>query len=251
MTTCCRADLTARSLQKKRPGSTDGWQRVRPSANGPSSSRRSRSAFAFVKATDPAPAVARRVMSHIHSPIESISARRASIAARQEAGMSQAGHAKKVIWGSGRRSGSRPRRLARQRQAGHRRSRRGHRRRGEALCGAPDCRRRREARGVRADHSGLPRQRGVRARDGRPRGGGAAGRPGRTIRHRPRTPTHSDAPSPVDNAAIAAVIDDPSFVVLVTNPAFETSWDDAAKKVTEMKSAVGQGQLAAERRRPE
>ena len=58
-------------------------------------------AFAFVKTTDPAPAIARRVMSHIHShsPIDSISGRRASIPVRQEAGMSQAGHAKKVIWG--------------------------------------------------------------------------------------------------------------------------------------------------------
>ena len=52
-----------------------------------------------VKTSDPAPALGPRVMSQIHPRIESVSGRRASIAARQEAGMSQAGIAKKVVWG--------------------------------------------------------------------------------------------------------------------------------------------------------
>lgn len=199
-------------------------------------------AFAFVKATDPAPAVARRVMSHIHSPIESISARRASISVRQEAGMSQAGHAKKVIWGlaaaavvvlgvwlvNGRPDIGGPaagtvgvaKRYAAPQIADE------------------DVKLEASAQTIQAflDSEAFAR---VMAD---PEAVALLGDP--AVRSAIAAhAAHSDAPSPVDNAAIAAVIDDPSFVVLVSNPAFETSWNDAAKTVTEMKSAVGQGQL--------
>ena len=48
-----------------------------------------------------------------------------------------------------------------------------------------------------------------------------------------RAANHDTSPSPISNAAISAVIDDPSFVVLVTNPTFESSWVDAAHSVAE------------------
>ncbi len=199
-------------------------------------------AFVFVKATDPAPAVARRVMSHIHSPIESIGARRASIPVRQEAGMSQAGHAKKVLWGlaaaavvilgvwlvNGRPDIGGPaagtvgvaKRYAAPQIADE------------------DVKLEASAQTIQAflDSEAFAR---VMAD---PEAVALLGDP--AVRSAIAAhAAHSDAPSPVDNAAIAAVIDDPSFVVLVSNPAFETSWNDAAKKVTAMKSAVGQGQL--------
>jgi hypothetical protein len=56
-------------------------------------------ALESVRTSDPEPALARRVMAQIHPRTDSISGRKASIAARQETGMSQAGHAKKVVWG--------------------------------------------------------------------------------------------------------------------------------------------------------
>ncbi len=201
-------------------------------------------AFAFVKTTDPAPAIARRVMSHIHShsPIDSIGGRRASIPVRQEAGMSQAGHAKKVIWGlaaaavvvlgvwlvNGRPDIGGPaagtvgvaKRYAAPQIADE------------------DVKLEASAQTIQAflDSEAFAR---VMAD---PEAVALLGDP--AVRSAIAAhAAHSDAPSPVDNAAIAAVIDDPSFVVLVSNPAFETSWNDAAKKVTEMKSAVGQGQL--------
>ena len=61
-----------------------------------------------------------------------------------------------------------------------------------------------------------------------------------------RAANRDTSPSPISNAAISAVIDDPSFVVLVTNPTFESSWVDAAHSVAEAKSAAGATQLASQ-----
>ena len=61
-----------------------------------------------------------------------------------------------------------------------------------------------------------------------------------------RAAKHDTNPSPISNAAIAAVIDDPSFVVLVTNPTFESSWVDAAQTVAEANSAAENMQLASQ-----
>ncbi len=61
-----------------------------------------------------------------------------------------------------------------------------------------------------------------------------------------RAANRDTSPSPISNAAISAVIDDPSFVVLVTNPTFESSWVDAAHSVAEATSAAGATQLASQ-----
>ncbi len=61
-----------------------------------------------------------------------------------------------------------------------------------------------------------------------------------------RAANRDTSPSPISNAAISAVIDDPSFVVLVTNPTFESSWVDAAHSVAEAKSAAGATQLSSQ-----
>ena len=60
-----------------------------------------------------------------------------------------------------------------------------------------------------------------------------------------RAANRDATPSPVANAAIAAVIDDPSFVVLVTNPAFETSWHDAARQAAEINGALEKAEWVA------
>jgi hypothetical protein len=200
-------------------------------------------ALDFLMATDPAPALERRVMEQIHSRIESGSGRRATDAARQEAGMAQAAHARKVIWGlaaaavvilavfvvkgtpdvGGPAAGTVG--VAKRYAA--------------AQIADEDVKLDASAQTIQAflDSEAFGRvmndpQAIALLGDQKIRAAIGA-----------RASGHDGSPSPVDNAAINAVIDDPSFVVLVTNPAFEPSWTDAARKVTDMNSAVARSQV--------
>jgi len=200
-------------------------------------------ALDFLRFTDPAPALVRRVMADIHSPIESVSGRRATNAARQEAGMAQAAHARKVIWGvaaaavvilgvfftkgipdvggpAGGTVGVAKRYAAPQ-------------------IADEDVKLDASAQTIQAflDSEAFGRvmndpQAIALLGDAKVRAAIGA-----------RAASHGQSPSPVDNAAINAVIDDPSFVVLVTSPAFEPSWTDAARKVADMNTAVAKSQL--------
>jgi hypothetical protein len=199
-----------------------------------------------VKTSDPAPALGPRVMSQIHSRIESISGRRASIAARQEAGMSQAGVSKKVVWGlaaaaavvlgvwlvkglpdvDGPTAGTIG---AAKRYA------------------APQI----SDADVKLDASLQTVQAFLDSEAfGRvmndPEAIALLGDPAVRASIGTRAAKHDTSPSPISNAAIAAVIDDPSFVVLVTNPTFESSWVDAAGSVAEANSAAESMQLASQ-----
>ena len=195
-------------------------------------------ALALIKATDPAPALAQRVMAHIQPGIESVIGRRASIAARQEAGMSQAGHAKKVMWGlaaaavivlavwfvkgtpdvGGPAAGTVG--VAKRYAA--------------PQIGAEDVKLEASAQTIQAFLDSEPFARVMAdpaavALLGDPKVRSAIGA---------RAANRDATPSPVANASIAAVIDDPSFVVLVTNPAFETSWNDAARQAADINGAL-------------
>jgi hypothetical protein len=199
-----------------------------------------------VKTSDPAPALGPRVMSQIHSRIESISGRRASIAARQEAGMSQAGISKKVVWGlaaaaavvlgvwlvkglpdvDGPTAGTIG---AAKRYA------------------APQI----SDADVKLDASLQTVQAFLDSEAfGRvmndPEAIALLGDPAVRASIGARAANHDTSPSPISNAAIAAVMDDPSFVVLVTNPTFESSWVDAAQSVAEANSAAENLQLASQ-----
>jgi hypothetical protein len=199
-----------------------------------------------VKTSDPVPALGPRVMSQIHSRIESISGRRASIAARQEAGMSQAGVSKKVVWGlaaaaavvlgvwlvkgspdiDGPTAGTIG---AAKRYA------------------APQI----SDADVKLDASLQTVQAFLDSEAfGRvmndPEAIALLGDPAVRASIGARATNHDTSPSPITNAAIAAVIDDPSFVVLVTNPTFEGSWVDAAGSVAEANSAAENMQLASQ-----
>jgi hypothetical protein len=199
-------------------------------------------ALALVKATDPAPGLGRRVMARIQPHIESISGRRATIAA-QEAGMSQAGHAKKVVWGlaaaaviilgvwfaTGTPDVGGP-------AAGTV----GVAKRYTAPQIADDD--------VKLDASTQTIQAFLDSEAfGRvmsdPEAVALLGDAAVRAAIGARAAKHETTPSPIANASIAAVIDDPSFVVLVTNPAFETSWNDAARKSMEMNSALEKSRL--------
>ena len=200
-------------------------------------------ALDFLKATDPAPALMPRVMAHIHPGIESISGRRATEAARQEAGMAQAAHARKVVWGLAAAAvvilgvffvkGIPPV--------------------GGPAGGTVGVAKRYAApqiadEDVKLDASAQTIQAFLDSEAfGRvmndPQAIALLGDP--KIRAAIGTRAgHDQSPSPVDNAAINAVIDDPAFVVLVTNPAFEPSWADAAHKVAEMNAAVDKSRIA-------
>ena len=199
-----------------------------------------------VKTSDPAPALGPRVMSQIHSRIESISGRTASIAARQEAGMSQAGISKRVVWGlaaaaavvlgvwlvkglpdvDGPTAGTIG---AAKRYA------------------APQI----SDADVKLDASLQTVQAFLDSEAfGRvmndPEAIALLGDPAVRASIGTRAAKHDTSPSPISNAAIAAVIDDPAFVVLVTNPTFEGSWVDAARSVAEANSAAENMQLASQ-----
>ena len=195
-------------------------------------------ALALVKATDPAPALAQRVMAHIQPGIESVIGRRASIAARQEAGMSQAGHAKKVMWGlaaaavivlavwfvkgtpdvGGPAAGTVG--VAKRYAA--------------PQIADEDVKLEASAQTIQAflDSEAFAQ---VMAD---PEAVALLGDPKVRSAIGARAANRDATPSPVANASIAAVIDDPSFVVLVTNPAFETSWHDAARQAADINGAL-------------
>jgi hypothetical protein len=199
-------------------------------------------ALALVKATDPPPALEPRVMARIQPNIESISGRRATVAT-QEAGMSQARHAQKVIWGlaaaaviilgvwfaTGTPDVGGP-------AAGTV----GVAKRYTAPQIADDD--------VKLDASTQTIQAFLDSEAfGRvmadPEAVALLGDAAVRAAIGARAAKHETTPSPIANASIAAVIDDPSFVVLVTNPAFETSWNDAARKSVEMNSALEKSRL--------
>jgi len=199
-------------------------------------------ALDFLKATDPAPALERRVMADIHSRIESVSGRRATDAARQEAGMAQAAHARKFIWGLAAAAvvilavfvvkGTPDV--------------------GGPAAGTVGAAKRYAApqiadEDVKLDASAQTIQAFLDSEAfGRvmndPQALALLGDPNIRAAIGARA-GHDQSPSPVDNAAINAVLDDPAFVVLVTNPAFEPSWTDAARKMTDMNTAVAKSQL--------
>ena len=203
-------------------------------------------ALASVKTSDPAPALGPRVMSQIHPRVESISGRRASIAARQEAGMSQAGISKKVVWGLATAAavvlgvwlvkGSSDA--------------------GGPTAGTVGVAKRYAApqisdADVKLDASLQTVQAFLDSEAfGRvmtdPEAIALLGDPAVRAAIGARAANRDTSPSPISNAAISAVIDDPSFVVLVTNPTFESSWVDAAHSVAEAKSAAGATQLASQ-----
>ncbi len=203
-------------------------------------------ALAAVKTSDPAPALGPRVMSQIHPRVESISGRRASIAARQEAGMSQAGISKKVVWGLATaaaavlgvwlvKGSSDP---------------------GGPTAGTVGVAKRYAApqisdADVKLDASLQTVQAFLDSEAfGRvmtdPEAIALLGDPAVRAAIGARAANRDTSPSPISNAAISAVIDDPSFVVLVTNPTFESSWVDAAHSVAEAKSAAGATQLSSQ-----
>jgi hypothetical protein len=199
-----------------------------------------------VKTSDPAPALGPRVMSQIHSRIESISGRRASIAARQEAGMSQAGISKKMVWGLAAAAavvlgvwivkgspdadgptagtiGAAKRYAAPQISDADVKL--------DASLQTVQAFLDSEALGrVMADPEAI-------ALLGDPKVRAAIGA---------RAANPGSTPSPTSNASIAAVIDDPSFVVLVTNPVFDASWQDASREVAEMNGAIEKSQVGGQ-----
>jgi hypothetical protein len=199
-------------------------------------------ALALVKATDPPPALEPRVMARIQPNIESISGRRATVAT-QEAGMSQARHAQKVIWGlaaaaviilgvwfaTGTPDVGGP------------------------AAGTVGVAKRYTApqiadNDVKLDASTQTIQAFLDSEAfGRvmadPEAVALLGDAAVRAAIGARAAKHETTPSPIANASIAAVIDDPSFVVLVTNPAFETSWNDAARKAVEMNGALEKSRL--------
>ena len=203
-------------------------------------------ALESVKTSDPAPALGPRVMSQIHPRVESISGRRASIAARQEAGMSQAGISKKVVWGLATAAavvlgvwlvkGSSDV--------------------GGPTAGTVGVAKRYAApqisdADVKLDASLQTVQAFLDSEAfGRvmtdPEAIALLGDPAVRAAIGARAANRDTSPSPISNAAISAVIDDPSFVVLVTNPTFESSWVDAAHSVAEATSAAGATQLASQ-----
>ena len=207
-------------------------------------------ALASVKTSDPAPALGPRVMSQIHPRVESISGRRASIAARQEAGMSQAGISKKVVWGLATAAavvlgvwlvkGSSDV--------------------GGPTAGTVGVAKRYAApqisdADVKLDASLQTVQAFLDSEAfGRvmtdPEAIALLGDPAVRAAIGARAANHDTSPSPISNAAISAVIDDPSFVVLVTNPTFESSWVDAAHSVAEAKSAAGKLRSSPARAQP-
>ena len=196
-----------------------------------------------VKTSDPAPALGPRVMSQIHSRIESITERRASIAARQEAGMSQARFAKRVVWGLAAAAavvlgvwlvkGSPDA--------------------GGPTVGTVGAAKRYAApqisdEDVKLDASLQTVQAFLDSEAfGRvmadPEAIALLGDPKVRAAIGARAANPGSTPSPTSNASIAAVIDDPSFVVLVTNPVFEKSWADAAEQVAEMNTAIERTQV--------
>jgi hypothetical protein len=203
-------------------------------------------ALSSVKTSDPVPALGPRVMSQIHPGIESVSGRRASVAARQEAGMSQAGVSKKVVWGLAAAAvvvlgvwlvkGSPDV--------------------GGPTAGTVGAAKRYAApqisdADVKLDASLQTVQAFLDSEAfGRvmtdPEAVALLGDPAVRASIGARAASRDTTPSPIGNASIAAVIDDPSFVVLVTNAVFDASWQDAAHQVAEMNRAIEKSQVGGQ-----